>query len=76
MLLTDRNEAALNVLADELKAGKKHLAIFYGAAHLRGMERDLVRKMKFKPQGEEWITAWDIPAAKPIATQPAATQPK
>lgn len=75
VLLTDRNEAALDVLSDTLRSGKRTVAIFYGAAHLRGLERDLVQKMNFKPQGEEWITAWDIAAPLPVTTRPAATRP-
>ncbi|HEV7298756.1 MAG TPA: hypothetical protein VGN72_05270 [Tepidisphaeraceae bacterium] len=82
VLLTDRNDAAIAVLADTLKEGKKNIAIFYGAAHLRGMERDLVNKMNFKPTGEEWLTAWDIAvplpveaAIRPAATRPVATRP-
>ena len=76
VLLTDRNDAAIKVLADTLASGKKNVAIFYGAAHLRGLERDLVQKMAFTPRGEEWITAWDIAAPLPPTTRPAATRPQ
>jgi hypothetical protein len=77
VILTERNDAAMKVCRDELAAGKKKLAIFYGAAHLKGMEKELTTKMNFKRMGQEWLTAWDIPAgvkgAAP-ATRPT-TQP-
>lgn len=75
VILTERNDAAMQVCRDELAAGKKKLAIFYGAAHLRGMETELVKKMGFKPKGQEWLVAWDIPAAPKVAATAPATQP-
>lgn len=63
VILDDRNKHAMKVLRQQLDAGKTNVAIFYGAAHLPGMEEILVDFMGFKPEGEpEWITAWDIPA--------------
>jgi hypothetical protein len=63
-ILTDRNTVALKVLEKELKAGKKSLAIFYGAAHLPDMEKRLTEKMGFKRKGARWMTAWDLPERK------------
>jgi len=70
VILTERNAAAMKVLRDQLAAGKKRVAVFYGAAHLKGMEKDLVGPMGFEPVRTEWLTAWDIPPAP--ATQPVA----
>jgi hypothetical protein len=74
-ILADRNEAAMKVLKDELKTDKKTFAIFYGAAHLKGMEQILTKQMGFKRSGEEWLTAWNIPPAPKGAAIGPATRP-
>jgi hypothetical protein len=63
-ILTDRNTVALKVLEKELKAGKKSLAIFYGAAHLPDLEKRMIEKMGFERKGARWMTAWDLPERK------------
>ncbi len=60
VLITDRNKAALAVLKDQIKAGKKHLAIFYGAGHLADMDQRLRTDFGLKPVEITWITAWDL----------------
>lgn len=81
VILGERNKVALKVLREEIEGGKKNLAIFYGAGHMKGMEELMVSLMGFKPVGEpEWIPAWDMtdadvaPAVIP-ATQPAGVEP-
>ena len=64
VILTDRNTVALAVLAKELKAGKKSLAIFYGAAHMPDLEKRMIEKMGFERKGARWVTAWDLPPRK------------
>jgi hypothetical protein len=59
VLLTERNKKALSVLKDQIRAGKKDIGIFYGAAHLQDMESRLAL-MGFKRTGVEWRTAWDM----------------
>lgn len=59
-LITERNKRALEVLGDEIKSGKKHLAIFYGAGHMPDMARRLIDDFHLKPRQEQWITAWDL----------------
>lgn len=61
-IIGERNKHALAVLEKQIQAGKNHLAIFYGAAHLPDMEERLL-KMGFKKQTTKWITAWDLPWA-------------
>ena len=61
VILTERNTVALNVLDKELKAGRKNLAIFYGAAHMPDIEKRMVEKMGFERKGTRWLTAWDLP---------------
>jgi len=43
VLITERNKIALKVLKEQLAAGKKRLAIFYGAGHLADMDGRLRR---------------------------------
>lgn len=71
-LLGERNKICIDVLNEQLAAGKQRLAIFYGAAHLPDMERRL-RELGFTKKSHEWIVAWDIPAANPAAKKPSPT---
>ena len=59
-IITDRNEAALNVLRREINDGKKKIAIFYGAAHKPEFARSLERDFQMKKIGIDWIIAWDL----------------
>ncbi|MBB5039232.1 glutathione S-transferase family protein [Prosthecobacter dejongeii] len=59
-IIGERNRFALEVLDKEIKAGKKRLAIFYGAAHLPDMEKRLLAQ-DYKLQKIEWVKAWDLP---------------
>jgi hypothetical protein len=74
VLLTERNKAALRVLRDRLAAGDHRIGIFYGAGHLRGMEKILEDQMGFVQSGPpQWLVAWDMtaPAATSASTGPA-----
>jgi hypothetical protein len=76
VLLTERNDAAMKVLKDTLANGGKSVAVFYGAAHLKGMEQTLVDEMGFKRGETTWMTAWDIgPDTAPEPAIAPATQP-
>ena len=74
VIITERNRKALSVFDREVAAGRRNLGIFYGAAHLSEMEKELEKK-GYHRTGERWLTAWDI---KPRADQahPAANAPK
>ncbi len=63
VLVGERNKVALQVMDKEIAAGKKRIAIFYGAAHLGDMEERLM-KQGFKRTKVEWLKAWDLPHAK------------
>lgn len=64
VIIVERNKVALEVLKKEIAKGRRHLGIFYGAAHLPDMEKRLVA-LGFKPEKAEWLTAWDLPPAPP-----------
>ncbi|MGD0462833.1 MAG: hypothetical protein ABSB74_10130 [Tepidisphaeraceae bacterium] len=59
VLVTERNKAALKVLSDSMAAGKKNMAIFYGAAHMPDMTKRL-EAMGFSPVSTDWNVAWDL----------------
>lgn len=59
-IITERNKRALAVLDKEIKAGKRKLAIFYGAGHLPDLERRLLADYGLKRQNERWLSAWSM----------------
>ena len=59
VILTERNKAAMKTLEHTLKDGKKDIAIFYGAAHMPELSKQLT-DMGFKPVASEWRMAWDL----------------
>lgn len=68
-IITERNKKALEVLKTQLGKGKKHVAIFYGAAHLPDMHQRLLTDFGLKMATTQWLTAWDMSdpnAAKPV----------
>jgi hypothetical protein len=66
LILDDRNEAALAALAKELGKGTpdRVVAVFYGAAHLPGIEDALLRRHGYVPSKTEWIPAMSVEPAK------------
>lgn len=64
VIIHGRNERCLQVLTEQLQAGKKNLGIFYGAAHLQHMERRLLEDFGWQRVREEWVMAWDCRASK------------
>jgi hypothetical protein len=63
-LIEGRNQAALKVLKKQIDAGKKKIAIFYGAGHMPDMEKRLIADFNLKHNGERWIEAWNLRDAK------------
>ena len=69
VIIGERNRAALKVLKERIEKGDRTIAIFYGAGHLKLMEKTLTGEMGFEQIGQpKWRTAWDMTAP---ATQPA-----
>jgi hypothetical protein len=60
VLISERNKRALDVLRKQSKAGKHHLAIFYGAGHLSDMDERLRKDFGMRPVGVKWLTAWNL----------------
>jgi hypothetical protein len=59
-LITDRNAAALKVLKKQIAAGKRRIAIFYGAAHMDDFDEHLREDFELEPYETDWVEAWDL----------------
>lgn len=59
-LVEDRNKACIKVLQQQLTAGKKKIAIFYGAAHMPDFDKRLKEDFGMKRTESQWITAWNL----------------
>jgi hypothetical protein len=71
VIVTERNKAAVKVLDETIKAGKKKISIFYGAAHMPDLSKR-IREMGFKQDGDiKWKQAWDLHIR---ADQPSAIE--
>lgn len=61
-LLGERNRVAIEVLTDTLKEPRQRtISIFYGVAHMAGIEREVVKSLGFERKNQRWLTAWKIP---------------
>ena len=59
-LIRARNERAMKVLQEQLDAGKRRIALFWGAGHMEDFERRLILSYGFEPAGVVWRDAWDL----------------
>jgi hypothetical protein len=80
-LISGRNKVALDVLRKEVAAGKKKIAIFYGAGHMPDFQKRLGDDFGMKPVGTRWLAAWDLKgdakaAPKAAGARKPAPQPK
>lgn len=65
LILDDRNAAVLEALRDKVDdlGSDQTVAVFYGAAHLRGIEDALIRRFGYVPGATRWLTAFEVDAA-------------
>ncbi len=59
-IITERNKTALAGLTEQIAAGKKRIAIFYGAGHMPDMEKRLLEDFHLARSGEKWLAAWHL----------------
>ncbi|MDJ0523234.1 MAG: hypothetical protein QNJ90_14285 [Planctomycetota bacterium] len=60
-ILDHRNEVAIKRLKEQLEQkAKGPIAIFYGAAHMPGLEKALVEEMGYTRAGARWLRAWRV----------------
>jgi hypothetical protein len=69
VLVGARDEKVMKVLGEQMAAGKKKLAVLYGAAHMLDLEHRLLQ-MGFKRQSVLWQTAWTVAPDGTPTTQP------
>ena len=61
VIVGERNKVALGVMDGEIARGRKKIAIFYGAAHLRDMQTKLQARGFVRDGKTEWLKAWTLP---------------
>jgi hypothetical protein len=74
-IITERNKVALQRLSEQIAAGKKKIAIFYGAGHMPDIEKRLAADFHLRRSSEQWLPAWKLakdPAEKPKVKKQAA----
>lgn len=59
-IIDHRNAKCMKVLEKEISAGKRNIAIFYGAGHLPDMQRRLMSDFKMSRGGQVWLEAWSL----------------
>lgn len=59
-IIDRRNAKCMEVLQEQIDAGKTSLGIFYGAGHLDDMDRRLRQDFGAKRGGQYWMTAWKL----------------
>ncbi len=68
VVLSGRNDVVLAKVKEVLAVRKqRRIAVFYGAAHMPGIESSLNKNMNAKAAGEEWLAAWTMPKEQPGA---------
>lgn len=60
LLIDDRNEACMNAFRRELAKGTQKIGVFYGAAHMRDLDRRLREEFGLERRKVGWLTAWDL----------------
>ncbi|MFK7766663.1 MAG: hypothetical protein AB8B55_05535 [Mariniblastus sp.] len=59
-IIDHRNAKCMKILEREIAAGKRNIAIFYGAGHLPDMQRRLINDFEMKRGGQVWLEAWSL----------------
>ena len=61
-ILGERNRAVINKLVEVISdSANQRIAIFYGAAHMPGIERSITEELGFQLESQRWLSAWRIP---------------
>jgi len=73
-LVSGRNGKAIEVLEKTLAQGKRNVAIFYGAAHMPDFLARLSKQFDLRPEGTDWIEAWNLQAKPADGKRSTATE--
>jgi hypothetical protein len=61
VILSGRNAVVMSKIKEVLAfKAQRHIAVFYGGAHMPGIESSLISDMKAKASGEQWLAAWTM----------------
>lgn len=61
-ILSGRNDVVMEKAREVLRDRKqRRIAVFFGAAHMPGIEASLLKDMNAKISGEQWLAAWTMP---------------
>jgi hypothetical protein len=55
-----RNDVVRKVLHNQLAAGRKKIAILYGAGHMPDLQESLISEFGMRPLKRRWLKAWDL----------------
>jgi hypothetical protein len=70
ILVGARNQHVMDVLAQQTEAGKHHLAILFGGAHMVDLEHRLLSH-GYQRTATTWVTAWTVAPDGTPTTRPA-----
>ncbi len=75
-ILSDRNDVVMKKISEVLGDEKKQrIAVFYGAAHMPGIEGMMLKDLKATSAGESWLSGWTMPKeAKPASEKTSETK--
>lgn len=59
-LIAGRNKRAMEVLTRVLAAGRRNVAVFYGAGHMADLEQRVLKLPGARVVGREWLDAWRL----------------
>ena len=59
-IIDHRNAKCMEILRQEIEAGKTSIGIFYGAGHLADMEQRMFQDFSAKRGGQYWLPAWKL----------------
>jgi hypothetical protein len=66
VILGGRNAVVVTKIKEVLAIKKqRRIAVFYGGAHMPGIESALITDMKARASAEQWLAAWTMPKRKP-----------
>ena len=75
-ILSGRNGVVMKKIKEVLADRKKqHISVFYGAAHMPGLEGMLLKDLKATAAGEEWLSGWTMPKVEKKAAEKPEKSP-
>jgi hypothetical protein len=55
-----RNDRVIEILREQLLAGRRKIAILYGAGHMPDLQEKLLSVFDMQPLKRRWLAAWDL----------------